>query len=88
MINLYRRYPFHLQKLDRTNIAIVALARKVLCILYYLLVNREMYEKSGNLKTKTLKFDRVSSPIQITEQDMIDTLVRAGYRIKKVDTGE
>ena len=47
-----------------------------------------MYEKSGNLKTKTLKFDRVSSPIQITEQDIIDTLVRAGYRIKKVDTEE
>ena len=70
-----------------TNIAIVALARKVLCILHHLLVNREMYEESGNLKPKTLKFDRVSSPIQITEQDMIDTLVKAGYIIKKVGTG-
>ena len=70
-----------------TNVAIVALARKVLCILHHLLVNREMYEESGNLKPKTLKFDRVSSPIQITEQDMIDTLVKAGYIIKKVDIG-
>ena len=70
-----------------TNIAIVALARKVLCILHHLLVNREMYEENGNLKPKTLKFDRVSSPIQITEQDMIDTLVKAGYIIKKVDIG-
>jgi hypothetical protein len=42
-----------------------------------------MYEEKGNLKPKTVKFDRTSSPIQITEQDMIDTLVKAGYIIKK-----
>ncbi len=70
-----------------TKVAIVALARKVLCILHHLLVNREMYEESGNIKPKTLKFDRTSSPIQITEQDMIDTLVKAGYIIKKTDKG-
>ncbi len=67
-----------------TKIAIVALARKVLCILHHLLVNREMYEETGNFKPKQLlKFDRTSSPIQITEQDVIDTLVKAGYIIKK-----
>ena len=75
-----------------TKVAVVALARKVLCILHHLLVNREMYEESGNIKYKPLKFDRASSPIQITEQDMIETLVKAGYIIKKmskgVDTGE
>jgi transposase len=70
-----------------TKVAIVALARKVLCILHHLLVNREMYEENGNLKPKSLKFDRASSPIQITEQDMIDTLVKAGYIIKKTDKG-
>jgi len=70
-----------------TKVAVVALARKVLCILHHLLVNREMYEESGNLKPKPLKFDRTSSPIQITEQDMIDTLVKAGYIIKKMDIG-
>jgi len=61
-----------------TKIAIVALARKVLCILHHLLVNREMYEETVELKPKSLKFDRTSSPIQITEQDMIDTLTKAG----------
>ena len=71
-----------------TKVAVVALARKVLCILHHLLVNREMYEESGNLKPKQpLKFDRTSSPIQITEQNMIDTLIKAGYIIKKMDTG-
>lgn len=71
-----------------TKIVIVALARKVLCILHHLLVNREMYEETGNLKPKQpLKFDRTSSPIRITEQYMIDTLIKAGYIIKKMDTG-
>lgn len=70
-----------------TKVAVVALARKILCILHHLLVNREMYEESGNLKPKPFKFDRTSSPIQITEQDMIDTLVKAGYIIKKMDNG-
>jgi len=44
-----------------------------------------MYEEGGNLKPKSLKFDWSSSPIQITEQDMIDALVKAGYIIKKTD---
>ena len=71
-----------------SKVAIVALARKVLCIFHHLLVNREMYEESGNLKPKqSLKFDRTSSPIQITEQYMIDALVKAGYIIKKMDKG-
>ena len=69
-----------------TKKAAVALARKVLCILHHLLVNREMYEENGNLKSKPAKFERTSSPIQITEQYMIDTLVKAGYIIKKMDT--
>ena len=34
-----------------------------------------------------LKFDRTSSPIQITEQDMIDALIKAGYIVKKMDKG-
>jgi hypothetical protein len=46
-----------------------------------------MYEESVNSKPKPFKFDRTSSPIQITEKDMIDTLVKAGYIIKKMDTG-
>ena len=70
-----------------TKVAIVALARKVLCILHHLLVNREMYEETVELKPKSLKFDRTSSPIQITEQYMIDALTKAGYIIKKKDKG-
>ena len=70
-----------------TKKAAVALARKVLCILHHLLVNREMYEENGNLKSKPAKFERISSTIQITEQYMINTLVKVGYIIKKMDIG-
>jgi transposase len=65
--------------------AAVALARKLLCILHHLLVNKEKYQENGNIKSKPVKFDRTSSPIQMTEQDMINTLVNAGYIIKKKD---
>ncbi len=66
--------------------AAVALARKVLCILHHLLINREMYEENGNTKSKPIKFDRTSSPIQMTEQDMINVLAKAGYIINKKDS--
>ncbi|MBE0521795.1 MAG: hypothetical protein IBX39_05945 [Candidatus Methanoperedenaceae archaeon] len=70
-----------------TKKAAVALARKVLCILHHLLINREMYEENGNIKSKPVKFDRTSSPIQMTEQDMINVLANAGYIIKKKEGG-
>jgi transposase len=67
--------------------AAVALARKLLCILHHLLINREMYQENGNTKSKSVKFDRTSSPIKMTEQDMINILSNAGYTIKKMDSG-
>ncbi len=70
----------------RAKKAAVALARKLLCILHHLLINREMYQENGNMKSKPVKFDRTSSPIQMTEQDMISVLSNAGYIIKKMDT--
>jgi len=44
-----------------------------------------MYEENGNTKSKPVKFDRTSSPIKMTEQDMINVLTNAGYIIKKKD---
>jgi transposase len=64
--------------------AIVALARKVLCILHHLLVNREKYQDSEMLKTKKVKLNWASSPVQMTEQDMINILVGAGYTVRKM----
>ena len=39
------------------NVAAVALARKVLCILYHLLMNREMYREDEITKTKSIDID-------------------------------
>jgi len=39
--------------------AAVALARKILCILHHLLVNKEKYQKNGTIKSKPIKFDRL-----------------------------
>jgi hypothetical protein len=80
-----KRFFLKIQAKKGTKKAAVALARKVLCILHHLLINREMYEENGNTKSKPIKFDRTSSPIQMTEQDMINVLANAGYIIKKKD---
>jgi transposase len=64
-------------------VAIVALARKVLCILHHLLVNQELYEENGGAAQKDtliLKKDRKVPPIE----DMIQYIVQAGYEVKKI----
>ncbi|NJD77688.1 MAG: IS110 family transposase [Candidatus Methanoperedens sp.] len=66
--------------------AIVALARKILCVLHHLLLNREKYVDESS-KVKNVKLDRASSPVRMTEQDMVNVLVRAGYTVKKLSCG-
>ncbi len=36
---------------------------------------------------KNVKLDRASSSVQMTEQEMINVLVRAGYTIQKKNSG-
>lgn len=70
------------------NVAIVALARKILCILHHLLINQEMYEEPGVMKrTRPVRFDQPSSQREFTAQEMIDILQRSGYEIRKIDRG-
>jgi len=38
-------------------------------------------------KTKKVKLNWASSPIQMTEQDMINILVNAGYTVQKMTEG-
>ncbi|HEX7576324.1 MAG TPA: IS110 family transposase [Candidatus Methanoperedens sp.] len=67
--------------------AIVALARKVLCILHHLLVNREKYQDAEMSKTKKVKLNWASSPVQMNEQEMINVLIDAGYTVQKMTEG-
>ena len=68
--------------------AIVALARKILCILHHLLVIQEMYDEPGVAKrTNPVKIDRSASQREFTAQEMVDILRRSGYEVRKIDRG-
>jgi len=57
------------------KIAIVALARKMLCILHHLLTNEERYKEGGVAKEPRLKNDERNIPLE----DMITIRKKAGY---------
>ncbi len=79
-----RRFFIRIQAKKGKKKAVVALARKILCILHHLLIHREKYQEEGNLKrAKAVKLDWTSPSIQLTEQEMIDALVKAGYVVQK-----
>ena len=47
-----KRFYFRIKSSNRAKVAIVALARKVICILHHLIVNREMFEDKTANKCK------------------------------------
>jgi len=68
------------------NIAIIALARKILCILWHLLQKRETYSEP-DLKKKT-KCPAVQTIRDISIDDAVAVLNRAGFRIFTSDSIE
>jgi transposase len=92
-----KRFFLRVQAKKGHNVAAVALARKVHCILHHLLMNREMYQDEG-VKTKKTKPEDVDSPsvqAEMSLEEMIRSLVKAGYEVRdrkvarnrRVDTG-
>jgi transposase len=79
-----KRFFLHILAKKGKKKAIVALARKVLCILHHLLVNREKYQDAEMSKTKKVKLNWASSRVQMNEHDMINVLVDAGYTVQKM----
>jgi transposase len=63
--------------------AIVALARKILCILHHLLTNRELYIEDGETKVKKSKIPKENRSATMTADDMIKILSEAGYVVSK-----
>jgi len=83
-----RKFYLRVRARGGANVAIVALARKILCILHHLLMNQEMYEEPGVAKrTRAVRVDQASSQRAITAQEMIDILRRSGYEVRKIDRG-
>ena len=65
--------------------AAVALARKVLCILYHLLMNKEVYQEDDVTKIKSIDIDPTFLPIKMGFEEMIRVLAEAGYEIRKTN---
>ena len=72
-----------LARCGKKNIAAVALARKVLCILHHLLMNHENYQEPEVKKTKP-RIPSSVSPISMMDIDeMIKVISQAGYLVEK-----
>jgi transposase len=83
-----KRFFLRIKGKKGSKIAAVALARKVICILHHLLKNGEKYEDNGIVKDKPVKIDRTCFPIEMTLREMIETIVKAGYEVTKMRSGE
>lgn len=70
-----------------SNVAVVALARKVLYILHHLLINREMYKEEGINKKVKIDVGNEFSPHEMDLEEMIKYIVRAGYEVRKGSAG-
>jgi len=82
-----RRFYLRIKARSGHNVAIIALARKILCILHHLLMNREKYvEDDGSKKSRSKRSYRTSSPRAMDIQEMIDVIRQSGYEVQKVDT--
>ncbi|OPX79580.1 MAG: hypothetical protein A4E45_00579 [Methanosaeta sp. PtaB.Bin039] len=69
------------------KIAIVALARKIVCILHHLIICMEKFEDSESTKPKRTKRVGISSPTEKTIEDAMQILAKAGYIIQKEKRG-
>jgi len=78
---------FFLRIMERKGyqVAIVALARKLLCILHHLLMNQEIYEDEVAKKEVRIRLDAPETSMSIEE--MIKYMIKAGYEVKKSGVG-
>lgn len=68
------------------NVAVVALARKILCILHHLLMNQELYQEDGVEKSRSTKIDWSSATNdKMTLKTMIEIIAKAGYEVRKIE---
>jgi transposase len=69
-----------------TKIAIVALGRKVLCILHHLLINNELYQDDLLGEPRKIKNPSTHSMAPMSFDEMIQTLIKAGYEVRRNET--
>lgn len=85
-----KRFYLRIKARRGEKIAIVALARKILCILFHLITNGEMYQEEHTVKPKCVRLKPAgsSSPAWNHIANAIQVLTKAGYIVqKRFDTG-
>jgi transposase len=81
-----KNFFLRIQAKKGTNIAAVALARKVLCIVHHLLTVQEMYQEEE--RDKDDEVERLHIPKQMMSlDDMIRYVAKAGYEVRKRTPG-
>jgi transposase len=75
------------QSKSGTKKATIAQARKALCILYHLLINGEMYREEELKKNILSSNCQTSSKINISVDEMIKLLAKAGYEVRPNRSG-
>lgn len=78
-----KRFYLRVKAKKGSNVAVVALARKVLCILHHLLTNREMFKEDGINKKVKIAIEEESIQKNMDLDEMIAYIVRAGYEVRK-----
>lgn len=82
-----KRFFLRVKAKKGSNVAVVALARKVLCILHHLLINKEMYKEEGINKKVKIDVGKEFPPQEMNLEEMITYIVRAGYEVRKGSEG-
>ena len=82
-----KRFFLRVKSKKGSNVAVVALARKILCILHHLLTNREMYKEDGTNKKIKIDIGNEFSQREMDLEEMIKYIVRAGYEVRKGSAG-
>jgi transposase len=82
-----KRFFLRVKSKKGSNVAVVALARKILCILHHLLTNREMYKEDGINKRVKIDIGNEFSQREMDLEEMIKYIVRAGYEVRKGSAG-
>jgi len=80
---LLKRFFLRVKARRGMKIGVVALARKVLCILYHLLVHQEFYHDELLGRPRSIKHSTASLTTSMSLDDMIKTIIKAGYEVRR-----
>ena len=79
----FKKFFLRIKARRGAKIGVVALARKVLCILYHLLISQETYQDDLLGKPRSNKHSSVHSTISMSLDEMIRTIIKAGYEVRR-----